>query len=59
MPALLLKEILTAVMEHNTDPRRGYVLDLFADYGSMKAEDKVLGLSYVGADERDLMHRTD
>ena len=59
MPALLLKEILTAAMEHNTDPQRVYVLDLFAGYGSMRAAAKELGLSYVGVDERDLMHGTD
>ena len=61
VPALLLKEILTAAMEHNTDPQRVYVLDLFAGsgYGSMRAAAKELGLSYVGVDERDLMHNTD
>jgi molybdenum-dependent DNA-binding transcriptional regulator ModE len=36
-----------------------YVLDLFAGYGSMRAAAKELGLSYVGVDERDLMHNTD
>jgi molybdenum-dependent DNA-binding transcriptional regulator ModE len=46
-------------MEHNTDPQRVYVLDLFAGYGSMRAAAKELGLSYVGVDERDLMHNTD
>ena len=55
----MLKEILIAAMEHNTDPQRVYVLDLFAGYGSMRAAAKELGLSYVGVDERDLMHNTD
>ena len=55
----MLKEILTAAMKHNTDPQRVYVLDLFAGYGSMRAAAKELGLSYVGVDERDLMHNTD
>ena len=59
MHALLLKEILTAVTEHNTDPQRVYVLGLFAGYGSMRAATKELGLSYVGVDERDLMQKTD
>ena len=48
VPALLLREILTAAMEYNTDPQRVYVLDLFAGYGSMRAATKELGLSYVG-----------
>ena len=55
----LLKEILTAAMEHNTDPQRVYVLDLFVGYGSMRAAAKELGLSYMGVDEKDLMHSTD
>ena len=46
-------------MEHITDPQRVHVLDLFAGYGSMRAAMKELGLSYVGVDERDLMHNTD
>jgi hypothetical protein len=46
-------------MEHNTDPQRVYVLHLFAGYVSTRAATKELGLSYVGVDERDLMHNTD
>ena len=59
VPALLMKERLTAALEHNTDPQRAYVLDLFAGYGSMRAAATELGLSYVGVDEKDLMHGTD
>ena len=59
MPSLLLKEILTAAMKHNTDPRRVYVLDLFAGYGSMRMVAAELKLGYVGVDERDLMSSTD
>ena len=55
--ALLLTEILIAVMKHNTGPQRVYVLDLFAGYGSMKVAAKELGLSYAGVDERDLASR--
>ena len=58
VPALLLGEILTAATAHNTGPQRVYVTDLFAGYSSMRATAKELGLSYIGVDERDLMHGT-
>ena len=42
-------------MEHNTDPKRMYVLDLFAGHGSMWIAAREMGLKYVGVDERDLL----
>ena len=54
-----MKEILTAAKEHNADPQRVYVLDVFAGYGSLRTVAKELSLSYVGVDERGLMHNTD
>jgi hypothetical protein len=51
----LLKEILQAVKQSNTDPNRKYVLDLFAGYGSMRYAATNGQLKYIAVDERDLM----
>ena len=55
VPHLLLKEILQAVKQSNTDPNRRYVLDLFAGYDSMRFAAAEEELKYIAVDERDLM----
>ena len=57
VPVELLTEILTAalVLENNTDPDRVWVVDLFAEYGSMRAAAKQKGLNYLAVDWRDFI----
>jgi len=59
VPHLLLMEILKAAIANNTDPKRLYVLDLFAGFGSMRAAAKAAGLGYIAVDERDVLPKSD